>query len=907
MAAVNLVINGRDETSSAFKSVQSSVEKTTGSLSALKGAAEAAAAAFGAYKFAQFAEQSTMMAARNETLAVVMKVVGQNAGYTADQMNSYSQSVAKMGITVEESRSAVIHMTQANLNLSQSSELARVAQNAAVIAGMNSSQALAGIMNGITTLQPEVLRTYGLVVNFEQAYAKAAATMGKSAEMLTQNEKQQIALNAVLEQGKQIAGSYEASLGTVGKAIYSLQRYISDNKAAFGELFTPALKVIVDEFTQQLKNLGDWFLGNKDAVKEFTKTLADDVVSGMRLAKEAIGTLYDVIQAIPDKISLIETGATIAGIALAGMATSAIVGSVVNLINKFVQLRAAILGAAAAQVALNGGAAAGGVAAVAGGAAAAGGLGVAGTAGLVATVGLGAYWLASKAMEGMGFDGGKAEYEEALKREKEAEARWNDALAKKAKVKADKANEAAAEAGNLEQARRKTEEAAFLQRQMDKQTYDARMSLREEEVKFETTIEKNLGETKLSGLKIAYDQGLIYASNYYAAVKEQALQTLQAELDATGSQQKRLNDQLSNNRDLTPVQKIKTQQDIIGLRIKENDLLTKYAEKVQTTNAQEINDLKIIHDLMLDAESARLTAAERYSQVAQIEIDKEKESINYLQMQAAAASGNYQAITFLYDKELSQQIKLTESKNKEAESLRTYTEQLAQARDGILRLAGASETMITADINQREGLNKTIILQEKLNVATLQGNTAAIQSLQAQINLQSQLNQRMKDSLPTLEAVEVLMSNIVGFNGNTPIYANGGGSFSNGVAVPGYVSPSDQIKAAADKAAAENKTGSSGFFNTNVIVKNLSDPFMGGFAVGTNYVPNDGYAFIHKGEAIVPEKYNPAAGGASSPAIKQDIAITINVQGGNTNAETADVLARKLYPILNKLARLQSA
>jgi len=36
---------------------------------------------------------------------------------------------------------------------------------------------------------------------------------------------------------------------------------------------------------------------------------------------------------------------------------------------------------------------------------------------------------------------------------------------------------------------------------------------------------------------------------------------------------------------------------------------------------------------------------------------------------------------------------------------------------------------------------------------------------------------------------------------------------------------------------------------------------MQGLATGTNYVPQEGQYYLHKGEAVVPEKYNPSAGG----------------------------------------------
>uniref|UniRef100_UPI0037BF49D3 hypothetical protein n=1 Tax=Flavobacterium sp. TaxID=239 RepID=UPI0037BF49D3 len=48
-------------------------------------------------------------------------------------------------------------------------------------------------------------------------------------------------------------------------------------------------------------------------------------------------------------------------------------------------------------------------------------------------------------------------------------------------------------------------------------------------------------------------------------------------------------------------------------------------------------------------------------------------------------------------------------------------------------------------------------------------------------------------------------------------------------------------------------------------------------ATGTNYVPYDGFqASLHKGEAVVPAKYNPAAGGTGGSNITYSPVINID-------------------------------
>jgi tape measure domain-containing protein len=60
------------------------------------------------------------------------------------------------------------------------------------------------------------------------------------------------------------------------------------------------------------------------------------------------------------------------------------------------------------------------------------------------------------------------------------------------------------------------------------------------------------------------------------------------------------------------------------------------------------------------------------------------------------------------------------------------------------------------------------------------------------------------------------------------------------------------------------------------------------FDVGTNYVPRDMVAKIHEGEAIIPKKYNPAAGGSGDNQTVQQLAVL------NAQVEKLTVILREI-------------
>ncbi len=268
------------------------VGKLQSSCEGLDSVVRKVAGAMAAWQIGGLVKDSAMLSARVETLGVVMEKVGKNSLYSKSEMNGYAEAVRKMGITTQESRLTVTQFVQSHLDLAKSAQLARVAQDAAVIGNTNSSESLRGLMHGITTLQPEILRTYGIIVNFEAEYAKYAASVGRTTEALSGQEKQQIALNAVLTAGKGIAGAYEAAMGTVGKQITTLPRLIEEAKLQFGELFKPALAVLIQELSAQLKGVSQTLteMEKSGELAKWSRDLASNVKSAAKnittLAKE---------------------------------------------------------------------------------------------------------------------------------------------------------------------------------------------------------------------------------------------------------------------------------------------------------------------------------------------------------------------------------------------------------------------------------------------------------------------------------------------------------------------------------------------------------------------------------------------------------------------------------------------
>ena len=208
-----------------------------------------------------FGVKSTMAAARVDELDIVVRVLGQNAGYAENDLMRYVGAVEDMGIEAAASREIISKFITAQLNAADASKIARIAQDQAVISGENSTETARRLTDALITGNAQMFRSMNMNLDLSDAYDDMAESLGKNVAELSEQEKVQARVNAVMEYGTTITGTYEAAMGDSFKQMGSFKRMLNEIFVEVGQSFTPALKDAVFAVT-------DWLERIKEMVSE---------------------------------------------------------------------------------------------------------------------------------------------------------------------------------------------------------------------------------------------------------------------------------------------------------------------------------------------------------------------------------------------------------------------------------------------------------------------------------------------------------------------------------------------------------------------------------------------------------------------------------------------------------------
>ena len=199
--------------------------------------------------------KAAMMAANVQELGAVLQFVGQRAGYTAEQITFYQKALRKSGIAQKETNQSMLRAIQGNIALSDAQKLARIAQDAATIGQVNSSEAFQTLINAVVKGRVVLLKTLGIQGTFQASYKRLANVRGKAQTDLTETEKKTARLNLVFRGGKIIAGAYEEAMTQASKQFRSMDRLVQDLQISVGEHLVPTFGVLVTELQTVTKML----------------------------------------------------------------------------------------------------------------------------------------------------------------------------------------------------------------------------------------------------------------------------------------------------------------------------------------------------------------------------------------------------------------------------------------------------------------------------------------------------------------------------------------------------------------------------------------------------------------------------------------------------------------------------
>lgn len=244
-------------------------------------------------------KQAFSDAARVQELDVAMQAIGKSTGIGYEAINKATTAIRKNGIEMAASQQIAIEFAQNNLEIAKASEIARVAQDLAVIGAKNSTDTTLLLTRAIITGRTELLKSAGVQKSAGQMYEEFAAKAGKSATALTAVEKQTAVLNGVLKEGTRVAGTYEAAMLAPGKVLRSMPRVLNDITVELG-------KSVVVGFGPVIKSLYDMVKAFGGALREnsgFQKALGALGVILTRLAQPLVNT-FDYLKKLIEGFKL---------------------------------------------------------------------------------------------------------------------------------------------------------------------------------------------------------------------------------------------------------------------------------------------------------------------------------------------------------------------------------------------------------------------------------------------------------------------------------------------------------------------------------------------------------------------------------------------------------------------------
>jgi hypothetical protein len=191
-------------------------------------------------------------AAQVENIIRGTQTLAAQVGESGNKIIKSIQEITDSQLTLGEAAEKANLALASGFSTKQIEGLAFVANQASRALGRNLGDAFERVVRGTAKLEPELLDELGIFTRLDPAVRKYAKELNKSIGELTEFERRQAFVNAVIEEGTRKFSAIDTSAPSAQKSLEKLSTVVVDIGTKVGGLLANALAPLADFFSKDI-------------------------------------------------------------------------------------------------------------------------------------------------------------------------------------------------------------------------------------------------------------------------------------------------------------------------------------------------------------------------------------------------------------------------------------------------------------------------------------------------------------------------------------------------------------------------------------------------------------------------------------------------------------------------------
>ena len=193
-------------------------------------------------------------AAQAEQIVRGTKLLALEIGESGQSILESVQKITQSQLTLAESSQNINIALSAGFNSDQIEQLSEVSLKASRALGRNLTDAFQRVVRGASKLEPELLDELGIFTRIDPAVEAYASKLNIAATSLTNYEKRQAFVNAVIEEGQKKFSAIDTSTTSSQKTFEQLRVTLVELATEFGILVANVLAPVAEFFKNNIGN-----------------------------------------------------------------------------------------------------------------------------------------------------------------------------------------------------------------------------------------------------------------------------------------------------------------------------------------------------------------------------------------------------------------------------------------------------------------------------------------------------------------------------------------------------------------------------------------------------------------------------------------------------------------------------